>query len=280
MKGKGKKIIAEIKRIFSGVRLNLAVFSALAIVLVLLSFATQYAVIYVLLPSNDVRDIQSWDYTYLDSFDSSVSADKLTNSNYVVPISKKGKTNYCYLTHTFDKIDEKTTLKIITDHSPIKVVVNGEEIYNNHYGNDKYAANSFNSVELNKTNRSQKVEVYMALPLSLKYEVKAVPVSSNQNDLTPSFVAGAVVFAIGVIMLLASVILSIKNKYFSRLTGVALFDILSGVNIVLWQYFQNSYNLNAPLYLNISYALGILTMVYGVFSVLSSFKILTKPCKI
>ena len=76
MKGISKKIKAEIKKIFSGVRVNLAVFSALAAAMVLLSFAIQYAGNYVFLPSNDVRNIQSWDYTYLDSFDSPVDFKK------------------------------------------------------------------------------------------------------------------------------------------------------------------------------------------------------------
>ncbi len=280
MKGKGKKIKAEIKRIFSGVRLNLTVFSALAIAMILLSFATRFAGNYVFLPSNDVRDIQSWDYAYLDSSDSPTASLKLTNSNYVVPISKKGKTNYIYLTHTFDKVNEKTILKIVTDRSPIKVVVNGTEIYNNHYGKDGYVANSFNSVELDKANRSQKVEIYMALPFSLKLEVKALPFSTNQSEFTPSFYFGVVVFAVGIVMLLASIVLSIKNKFLSRLVGVAFFDILAGVDIALWQYLQSSYKLNAPIFLNALLALNIVTMFFAGASIISNFKNLSKPCKI
>lgn len=279
MKGISKKIKAEIKKIFSGVRVNLAVFSALAAAMVLLSFAIQYAGNYVFLPSNDVRNIQSWDYTYLDSFDSPVDSTKLANSNYVVPISKKGNTGICYLTHTFDKINEKTVLKIVTNHSPIKVVVNSQEVYNNHYGKEKYVANSFNSIELEKTNRSQKVEVYMSVPFSLNFEVKAVPVNSNQSELTPSFFVGAAVFGVGLIMLLVSLILSVKNKYFSRLVGVALFDILSGANIAFWQYLQNSYNLNAPIYYNISLAPSLIVVYYSSLSALSEFKNLSKLCK-
>ena len=241
MKPTATKIKTKFKKYFSGVRLNLAVFSALAIAMVLLSFAIQYAGNYVFELKNDVRNIQSWDYTYISSADSVADIGKLKNSNYVVPISKKGNTGYCYLTHTFEKVSEKTYLKIITDHSPIKVIVNGQEVYNNHYGKDKYVANSYNCITLNKTTRSQKVEVYMAVPFSMSFNVQTSSTPDTSFKLTPSFFAGAFIVLIGIIMLFVSLVFSVKNKHISKILFVALFDIFSGAGVVLWQFLQNSY---------------------------------------
>lgn len=279
MKPTATKIKTKFKKYFSGVRLNLAVFSALAIAMVLLSFAIQYAGNYVFELKDDVRNIQSWDYTYISSADSVADSNKLANSNYVVPISKKGNTGYCYLTHTFEKVNEKTYLKIITDHSPIKVIVNGQEVYNNHYGKDKYVANSYNCITLNKTTRSQKVEVYMAVPFSMSFKAQTSSTPDTSFKLTPSFFAGAFIVLIGIIMLFVSLVFSLKNKHISKILFVALFDIFSGAGVVLWQFLQNSYYLNAPLYLNISLAVKLIVIFWASVSAISNFGMLSKSSK-
>lgn len=279
MKSTFQKIKGKFKKYFSGVRLNLTIFTALAIAMVLLSFAIQYAGNYVMSLKDEVKSVQSWDYTYLSSFDEQVDANKLTPSNYVVPISSKGNTGYCYLTHTFEKVNEKTYLKIITDHAPVKIIVNGQEVYNNHYGTEKYVANSYNCIALNKATRSQKVEVYMAVPFSLTFNAQLDNAADSSFNFTPSFFAGAAVAAVGLIMLLISLVFSVKNKHLSKLIFVAAFDVFSGANIILWQFLQNSYTLNAPIYYNISLAISLLVMFWASVSTMSNFGMLSKSCK-
>lgn len=279
MKSTFQKIKGKLKKYFSGVRLNLTIFTALAVAMILLSFAIQYAGNYVLSLKEEVRNVQSWDYTYISSPDASVDGTKLTPSNYVVPISSKGNTGYCYLTHTFDKINEKTYLKIITDHSPVKIIVNGQEVYNNHYGSEQYVANSYNLVTLNKTTRSQKVEVYMAVPFSVTFNVQMSNTQPSDFTFTPAFFAGVGVAAVGIIMFLISLVFSIKNKHLSKLVFVAFFDVFSGADIVLWQFLQNSYKLNAPIYYNISLAVSLLVMLWASVSAMSNFGMLSKSCK-
>ena len=81
MKSTFQKIKGKLKKYFSGVRLNLTIFTALAVAMILLSFAIQYAGNYVLSLKEEVRNVQSWDYTYISSPDASVDGVKLTPSN-------------------------------------------------------------------------------------------------------------------------------------------------------------------------------------------------------
>ena len=274
------KLILNTKRLLSGGRVNLVIGSALAIAMILLSFAVKYTANYVFTSQNESKSVQSWEYTYLKNAEDEPDTDEFRQSSYVNPISTKGNTGYCYLRHTFEKVNDDTYLTIKTDRSPIKIIVNGEEVYNNHYGSDSYTGNSFNRVKLTKTTLAQTVEVYMAVPYSMHFEVSTSAKESGAFPVNQGMVFAFIMLGLGVIMLLVSLGFSAKNKHFSPIVCIALYNILAGGSVGLWEFLQGSYMLNAPIYANISQTLSLLCVVVSEIIAFNIYGSLKKSAKI
>lgn len=273
------KLILNLKKFLSGGRQNLVIGSALAIAMILLSFAVKYTANYVAVSQNDTKSVQSWEYCYLKNADAKPNTDELSQSSYVLPISTKGNTGYYYLRHTFEKVSDDTYLTVKTDRSPLKILVNGEEVYNNHYGTDSYTGNSYNCVKLTKTALSQTVEVYMAVPYSMCFEVSTSTKAPSTFPVNQGMVFAIIMLAVGVIILLISLAFSIKNKHFSPILFIAFYNILSGVSVGLWEFLQSSYTLNAPIYANISQALSLAGIVIAEIMAFNAFGSLKKSAK-
>lgn len=274
------KLILNLKKFLSGGRQNLFMGTALAIAMILLSFAIKYTANYVFVSQNETKSVQSWEYSYLKNADAKPDTDKLSQSSYVLPISTKGNTGYYYLRHTFDKVSEDTYLTVKTDRSPIKILVNGEEVYNNHYGTDSYTGNSYNCVKLSKTTLSQTVEVYMAVPYSMCFDVSTSTKAPGKFPINQGIVFALIMLAVGAVILLFSLVFSIKNKHFSPILYIALYNILLGVSVGLWAFLQSSYMLNASIYANISQTLSLLCVVVAEIMAFNAYGSLKKSAKI
>lgn len=260
VKQKFNKLILSTKKFLAGSRMNLVIASALAIAMILLSFAVKYTADYVFVSQNSSK-VQAWEYTYLKGADDVPNLDDLSQSSYVTPISTKGKTGYCYLRHTFEKVSDDTYLTIIADRAPMEIVVNGEEVYNNHFGTQSYTGNSYNRVKLSKSTLAQTVEVYMAVPYSMHFEASTSQKEPAAFPINSGMIFAFILLGAGLIMLLVTLLLSVKNKHFSPIVFIALYDILAGAAVGLFEFLQNSYMLNAPIFANVSLTLGLLSVI-------------------
>ena len=83
--------------------------------------------------------LTGWEYTYSDTADvKNTDSMKLYNSQNPI-VHGELKHDYIYFVKNIEASDEDRTLKILTDHSPVMIYVNGFEVYNNRYSGENAA---------------------------------------------------------------------------------------------------------------------------------------------
>lgn len=254
----------KIKAYYSGSRLTLLSIWLVAILMALFTFSIKYVFEYVSSIDDSTNRIMAWEYQYLDSADDTISEDELRNSSYIEPISTENRKNYCYLRHTFDKVSSDMLVLLKTDYSAVKIIVNGVETYNNHYGQSLYTGNCYNSFVLSPTSRPQTVEVYMTVPFTMQFDVSTQEYEEIgvYNLITAGTVFSAAVVLISFVFLLVSLFVSLKNHIFSSLISIGFIGIFCGVVLGLRYISLASYLFNDPLILNVFLALNMILVSF------------------
>lgn len=247
-----RKVIQKIETAIKSYEKSTILILFSAVILVLLTFAARYVINYVQSLNEPAVKVLEWDYQYLDNPNGQLIAEKLEKSSYINPIRKDLSKKYCYLKHTFSKVADDTLLTIKTNYSAIKVVLNGTEIYNNHYGRSPYVGNRYNSVVIEKSTLPQEVEVYISVPFSFEFDVTSSSYSNAQYSLVDwSVITAAVFSALLFVLLVLSVIFSISKRAFSRLILVCIICIIITGTFAFRQMLGLTYIINAPVFLNL-----------------------------
>ena len=207
----------------------------------------------------------NWEYAYSDSPDSPLDENntRLFGAQTAIVRDRDVVRDYVSFRKTFDATEEPFNLVILTDHSPIRVLVNDVVIYNNHYGTERYVGNCYNAVRIGGTGKTQYVRVDIGLPFSVRFE----PHSVEQHDLAyriiPSVYMSAAFFILGVLSVLAAVVFSIIKKRTSILFTAALYVTLAGAVSAAYVIPEITYMLNAPVFFRLFNTLKYL----GLYSV-------------
>ena len=105
------------------------------------------------------------------------------------------------------------TLILKTDFAPVRIIVNGEPVYDNHYGKSEYVGNAYNSVVIKASAVKTLVEISMQLPFSAAIETMLV--ASGENAVFEP--DGRVVFSVciiaaGILTAVISLIFAVFKK--------------------------------------------------------------------
>ena len=244
----------------------------ISLIIFIVTLAVYFVANYVV--SNNFNDdlITGWNYLYTDNAGETPKSElRVYNSQTPIITEKAVKKSNIYLTKTFEPSGKKKTLVLLCDHSPIKIKLNGREVYNNQFETAEFTGNSYNAIVLNSSEREQTVEVFMKLPLSVKFEASFSNNANPKFNISFGFVLGCIVALLGIISLIICLFMAyrLKEKVFSFV--VAFLATYLGLAMALYSFSKTSYILNAPIWLNIQTIIVHLTLVWSSLSAVSWF---------
>lgn len=197
--------------------------------------------------------LTNWDYLYTDKAGAVPSGEMRVYNTQNPFVTEKGavKKNL-YLTKMIPAEDSGKIFSMVTDFSPVKIRLNGKEIYNNHFDRDSYVGNCYNAVEIPASTHEQQLEVFMRLPLSVRFE--AYLDEGGDPAFAPNFAFwfGCGMTVVGVLALLVFAVMSIVRRRRLRTLMVAGIFALSGLAIVIHILPEITYRLNDPIWLKLT----------------------------
>ncbi|MBQ7714861.1 MAG: HD-GYP domain-containing protein [Clostridia bacterium] len=205
--------------------------------------------------------LTGWEYTYSDTADvKNTDSMKLYNSqNPIAP--GEVKHDYIYFVKNVEASDEDRTIKIVTDHSPMMIYVNGFEVYNNRYSGDnaaEYVGNCYNSVTLEGNGRTAQVEILMRLPFSVKFEPTiATGAEDGSFEITFDLAVAAIIVLTGLLGAAVSFVTGAVKHRIGRSPVLFLMISFCGAADALCCIKDLTYYINDPIWLNLYTAVTV-----------------------
>lgn len=224
-----------------------------AAIIFVLTIAVYFVANYVSESYAKDNQLSNWSYLYTDK--AGVTPDgelRIYNAQNPLLTERGVKKDNIYLTKLIEASDTKQTVIMITDYSPMKICVNGREVYNNQFEKADYVGNCYNAITLDPSTHDRQIEVYMKLPLSVRFQ--AYLNGGGNAAFTPdgSFYLGIALTAAGLLGALAFAVVSLTQKRFFRSLLTAGVAAYVGAALVLHRLPESTYLLNAPIWLRLT----------------------------
>lgn len=223
----------------------------IAVVIVLFTGAFNYLVEYVTEKSVVEKSVEAWNYAYTDDAKYYPEEDKLRLANRLQPLDTKKQGRYLYLTKSIPAADKDQVLKIKTDFSAIKIIINGEDAYNNRFGRSKYAGNAYNAVVIAASAKATDVDIFMEVPLSVGFEATISDGSNTVIENNVGLYVGGIIALLSLVYIVAVLFSSVKKKKNAiwALRVIPLF--LCGIVIIIYKTAFSTYLLNDPRFFSL-----------------------------
>ena len=160
---------------------------------------------------------------------------------------------------------------LITDYSPMKIRVNGREVYNNHFDSAGYVGNCYNAIWLEPSTHDREVEVFMKLPLSVRMEAYLTE-GNPAFQFNSGLLLGGVLLAAGIAALLVLAVISIVRRKIRRSLLVAGIVAYAGVAVATHVLPECTYWLNDPIWLRICMIPAQLSFMAALACLATQFK--------
>ena len=231
----------------------------------------------VIKPSDDT-EIINWRFVTGKSDAAVNNAETFNQAEKSNLISKPLGDKYVHCVYTLDESSEVRVLKIVTEHSPIKVLVGDVEVYNNGYGEKILTGNSCNEIVLPESASSQRLDLFIYYPLGFNLKanitdgINTNPFSAvNFMDNIGLFLGGVIIL-LGValaILVFASMIRSRDIVVLLRLSGTM---ILMGLVLFITEMSSHSSAFGSMLWFSAVNTLSALLASFTVINVHSLMK--------
>ena len=219
------------------------------------------------------NQISNWSYLYTDK--AGVTPDgelRIYNAQNPILTESGVKKNNLYLTKGIEASEQKQTLILITDYSPMKICVNGREVYNNQYENADYVGNCYNAITLEPSTHDRQIEVYMKIPLSVRFEAYMNVGGNAAFNPDGGFYLGIVLAAAGILaMLVFGIMSAMRKRLFHSLLTAAIVAYV-GTALVLHRLPEITYVLNTSIWLRLTELPVHLTFLLMIWFVSRRFK--------
>lgn len=190
----------EKERLNPAIKRTAILFVASLLVFVL-SFGCEYIFTNIIKPHNDT-EIINWLFVTGKSDEAVNNAETYNQAEKSNLISKPLGDRYVHCVYNLDESSQIRTLKLVTEHSPIKVILDGDTIFDNGYGTRSIVGNSYNEIFLPESASSQKLELFIYYPMGFNLKADlSTPVNSNFFS-ADNFMDNVGLFIGGVIILL------------------------------------------------------------------------------
>ncbi|WP_405356922.1 HD domain-containing phosphohydrolase [Ruminococcus sp.] len=229
------------------------VFSLLGIslIILLLTVAVYFVAHYVANSYTDENRFSNWNYLYTEKA-GSVPDGELRTYNAQNPIITEGKKGNIYFTKTLEPSDKASNFVLITDFAPVKILLNGKEIYNNQFDTAEYVGNCYNAVTLEPSTQERQLEVMLKLPLSVRFETYLNPPGDPAFTNMPGFMIGLIMMGVGLLAAIVFGILSAVKKRLFRSIVVSGLLFYVGLALALYMLPEVTYLFNTPKWMNIT----------------------------
>lgn len=134
-----------------------------SLIVLLLTVAVYFVANYVADSYTQDNRLSNWNYLYTQKA-GTVPDGELRIYNAQNPIVSDGKKSSIYFSKTLEPTDQGYNFVLITDFSPVKIRLNGREIYNNQFDTAEYVGNCYNAVTLEPSTQERQLEVMLKLP--------------------------------------------------------------------------------------------------------------------
>ena len=224
----------------------------ISLIIFVLTVAVYFAANYVAESYSKDNMLSNWEYLYTEKA-GAVPDGELRQLNAQTPIltERALRRGNLYLTRSIEPTDTGKTLVFNTDFSPAKIRINGKEVYNNHFSTAEFVGNCFNAIYLEPSTHSQNIEIFLKLPLSVRFEAY---LNEGRNTVFhPNFalMLGAVLLTAGIVAAAVAAVLSIVRRRLHNSLYVAGIAAFAGLGIVLHLIPECTYLLNEPIWLRV-----------------------------
>ena len=109
--------------------------------------------------------LTGWEYLYTERAGAVPDADlRVYNLQNPIVTDRDVRRENAYFTKTLAPAEENRTLVIRTDHAPVKIRINGRDVYHNQFDDAQYVGNCYNAVTIEASSRDRVVEVFYGCP--------------------------------------------------------------------------------------------------------------------
>ncbi len=215
--------------------------------------------------------LTGWEYLYTERAGAVPDADlRVYNLQNPIVTDRDVRRENAYFTKTLAPAEENRTLVIRTDHAPVKIRINGRDVYHNQFDDAQYVGNCYNAVTIEASSRDRVVEVFLRLPFSVRFEAELISGSAVSFCPTAGFWMGAALtlafFAALCVMVIRSVGRSHRRR--RRSVSVAAAGFYCGAAVTLYNLPEVTYLFNLPIWMNIITAAVHMTLMAALLGII------------
>ncbi len=182
----------------------------------------------------------------------------------VKPFDRLLEVSYIRLNTGLPALKEERILELVTAGNPIKVKLDGKEIYNNHYGKAMYTGNRLNEVILPAKSAPSDLDIFVGVQNAYSFSAR---ITTPESGLTVGFiqktaglVIGCTAICIGIIILLL-LLFTINYKGFAAVLWLSFLTVSQGIGVFLSQLSLYSVPVTSPVLWKIQIANLLLSAV-------------------
>lgn len=181
-------------------------------------------------------------------------------------VSKPLKNLYFHAKYSVDASEDTRLLSVTGLFSPMKILLNGEEIYNNGYEERRIAGNSYNEVVIPASEDVSEVEVYIYYPFAFHFSSYLTPIGDSSvlsaDNLGRNFGVLLSLLAVlaGLIMLVSVFAMMFRSKDVLTMVGLSVVIMLCGAGLLLNQISMKSMIFTSYLLYSATQILSALSM--------------------
>ncbi|MBQ3866322.1 MAG: HD domain-containing protein [Clostridia bacterium] len=251
MKDKGQQ--KKVKVTSAGFKEGVLPLIGVALIVFVLTVAVYFVAQYVASSYKNEDVLSGWEYLYTEN-PGAVPEGQLRILNAQNPLltERAVRKGNLYLTKTITPEDTGKNLVVITDFAPIRIRLNGKDVYDNQFDSEAYVGNCYNAIYLEPSTHEQQIDVFLKLPFSVRFEAYLKKGGDPAFDLSPAMIFGAALAATGLIAAAVFAVAGlIRRRRFRSIIASGLLAYI-GLSIVMHLLPESAYMLNNPLWLRLS----------------------------
>ena len=206
-----------------------------AVVLFLITFFVQFIVSNVLPPNPG----EVTDWKFVCNADPGQIEGDLTSYKQATgqhPVSAELGAPYMRLQYTFTDLGEDMRLVLKTAYNPIRIVVDGEVLLEDGYGDQSFTGRSYQSV-LIRAGAQRTVDVYLYAPLAFSFEAYSTSLEMTPMEsffLYAGFGLSIAAVFVGMALFILSLFLATQSKHLRRLLMLSVTVLFGGILAILY----------------------------------------------
>lgn len=214
----------------------------------------------------DNTKITDWNFVW-GSSDNVINGDvtvwkKATKQKQVKKLS--ASENYLRMNYVIHASETNRKLVVETNYLPVKVVLDGETIYDTGYNKYEFVGSMRNSINIPASTNNQIIDVYMYVP---SYQITLnTSLNSDMTGIAKYINYIGIIVAIGtmiagIMMILSTFLISLKNIYLTRMIILGFTVITAGISLFISQVSYNTNLMILPVFYNLQLLFDVVAAI-------------------